>query len=180
MLTDPLPTPSPLRPPPPERLPRLSHSQDAGWDPETRCSTAISQELRVAVANSFLPSGSFTRLPCSGRPPPSGWEAWPGGSKKDPVPSRTWWRRAPSRPRPAAGIPTMPSPLCHHRGLPSPELGNLRENQVGGTGLHRKQAIAAGEPTFPPHRGFGSLALRAGNPGCAPPTTVTCRPPALG
>lgn len=77
------PPPHPHPPPPPERLPHLARSQGAGREPRTGRATATSRELFVVVRGPPA-AGSVTRPPCSGRPPPSSWAAWPVGSKRWP------------------------------------------------------------------------------------------------
>lgn len=58
MLMGPLPTPSPSALCPQKDSPIYLTARTLGRDPRTGRSTAISQELCVAAANSFLPSGA--------------------------------------------------------------------------------------------------------------------------
>lgn len=97
--------------------------------------------------------------------------AW--GSKKDPVPSRTWWRGAP--PVPVTTVPTLPVGGSEAQSWET--LG--RTQQVGCGQPQRKQVTAAGESTCTPQRGFKSLALGVGSLGCVP-SAGTCRLRARG
>lgn len=117
--------PSPLPPPPsaPRKTPHLCHSQDAGAAPR---SAALRRFVKRVLRVQRLPARpGFTRPPCSGRPPPSGWEAWPAGGATRmrflPGPGGSMSTST------SAGDLAVPSPLCH----PRPRAGGPRQDLAG-------------------------------------------------
>lgn len=121
MLMGPLPTPSPSALCPQKDSPIYLTARTLGRDPRTGRSTAISQELCVAAANSFLPSGASPGFRVADIHLLQVGELGLRG-KKEPVSSRTW--QCP---------PHLAAPW-------SSELGDFRENieQVGCSWLQRK------------------------------------------
>lgn len=89
MLTDPLPTPSPGALCPQKDSPIYLTARTLGRDPRTGSSTAISQELYVAVTNSFLPRGASPGLRVADVHFLQVGKLGLQGSKKNLVPSRT-------------------------------------------------------------------------------------------
>lgn len=68
------PLPLPQRPLPPARPPSIA--QPGGWvGPRPGALRLLVKSCGCGCRR--LPARSFTRPPCSGRPPPSGWGAWP-------------------------------------------------------------------------------------------------------
>lgn len=122
MLTDPLPTPSPDALCPQKDSPIYLTARTLRWDPRTGRSTAISQDLCVMVANSFLSSGASPGLRVADVHLLQVGKLGLRGSKKDLVASRIW--------------------LCPpHLAAPwSSELGVFRENTE--PQLQRKQVTA--------------------------------------
>lgn len=131
--------PSPLPPPPsaPRKTPHLCHSQDAGAAPR---SAALRRFVKRVLRVQRLPARpGFTRPPCSGRPPPSGWEAWPAGGQQGCGSFQDPGARCP--PAPVLAI----SPCPPHSATPGPEPGDLGRTWQGMRRPRRPQVTGDGE-----------------------------------